>query len=114
MDAHHSCAATRQFLLDFRELRFALATFGLVAASAGSAPSWAAWALFGTTLGARLVLHFSHRIRDDRGRLSDLWLVPLRDALVAWVWCRSFFTSHVTWRGTEFAVGADGVMRPLS
>jgi hypothetical protein len=46
--------------------------------------------------------------------MSDLWLLPVRDWLICWVWCRSFFTSHVTWRGKEFDVDADGVMHPLS
>jgi hypothetical protein len=63
---------------------------------------------------ARLVLHFVHRLGDDRAAMSDLWLLPLRDVLIGWVWCRSFFISHVTWRGIEFDVDADGVMHPLS
>ena len=76
--------------------------------------SMTAWVLFGVTVLARLVLHFVHRLRDDRALLSDLWLLPARDLLICWVWGRSFFTSHVTWRGNVFDVGADGVMRPLS
>ena len=66
------------------------------------------------SLAARLVLHFVHRLRDAPHPLTDLWLLPVRDLLMCWVWLRSFFTSHVTWRGSQFAVGADGVMRPLS
>jgi hypothetical protein len=34
--------------------------------------------------------------------------------LLCWVWCRSFFISRVNWRGNEFDVDADGVMRRLS
>ena len=49
-----------------------------------------------------------HRLDDDRVATSDLWLLPVRDFLIGWVWFRSFFTSHVTWRGNEFAVDADG------
>jgi ceramide glucosyltransferase len=104
----------RSFRLIFISFSLPLAVLGLIAALSESSLSTAAWVLFGTTLLARLVLHFVHRLHDDRAPVSDLWLLPVRDLLICWVWCRSFFTSHVTWRGNEFAVGADGVMRPLS
>ena len=90
-----------------------LAVFGIAAAAPASLRSSVGWALFGAAVTARLVLHFVHRLRDPNP-WSDLWLVPVRDGLMCWVWLRSFFTSHVTWRGSKFAVGADGVMRPLS
>jgi ceramide glucosyltransferase len=104
----------RSFRLIFFSFSLPLAVFGLLAAAADATPSNYLWALFGTTMAARLVLHFAHRIRDNRIPVSDLWLLPVRDALICWVWCRSFFTSRVTWRGSEFDVDADGVMRPLS
>jgi ceramide glucosyltransferase len=104
----------RSFRLIFISFSLPLAILGLIAAVSESSFSTASWILFGTTLLARLVLHFVHRLGDDRGSVSDLWLLPARDLLICWVWCRSFFTSHVTWRGNEFDVGADGVMRPLS
>jgi ceramide glucosyltransferase len=102
------------FRLIFLTFSLPLAALGIGAAAAGSSLSAAAWALFGTTVLARLVLHFAHRLGDQRAAIADLWLVPLRDLLILWVWCRSFFTSHVTWRGNEFDVDADGVMHPLS
>jgi ceramide glucosyltransferase len=98
-----------------RSFRFIFITFGLPLAIAGlaaAAPDPAAWALFATTLIGRLVLHFLNRSRD-RNPLADLWLVPVRDVLILWVWCRTFFTSQVSWRGYEFDVDADGVMHPL-
>jgi ceramide glucosyltransferase len=104
----------RSFRLIFISFSLPLAVLGLIAALSESSLSTAAWVLFGITLLARLALHFVHRLRDDRAPVSDLWLLPARDLLICWVWCRSFFTYHVTWRGNEFAVGADGVMRPLS
>src|SRR6266851_6781850 len=104
----------RSFRLIFIGFSLPLAAFGIAATTAASSLSMAAWVLFGTTLLARLVLHFVHRVRDDRAPVSDLWLLPARDLLICWVWSRSFFTSHVTWRGIEFDVGSDGVMRPLS
>jgi ceramide glucosyltransferase len=104
----------RSFRLIFLTFSLPLAVFGIVAAGAESTLSTTAWVLFGITALARLVLHFVHRLRDERAPVADLWLLPARDLLICWVWCRSFFTSHVTWRGNEFDVGADGVMRPLS
>jgi ceramide glucosyltransferase len=104
----------RSFRMIFLTFSLPLAVFGIVAAGAESSLSMTAWVLFGITVLARLVLHFVHRLRDDRAPASDLWLLPARDLLICWVWCRSFFTSHVTWRGNEFDVDADGVMRPLS
>ena len=104
----------RSFRLIFISFSLPLAVLGLIAALSESSLSTAAWVLFGIALLARLVLHFVHRLRDDRPAASDLWLLAARDVLICWVWGRSFFTSHVTWRGIEFDVGSDGVMRPLS
>src|SRR6266478_1069787 len=104
----------RSFRLIFISFGLPLSVLGLIAALSESSFSAVACVLFGISLLARLVLHFVHRLRDDRALVSDLWLLPVRDVLICWVWCRSFFTSHVTWRGKEFDVGSDGVMRPLS
>ncbi|HEV7612975.1 MAG TPA: bacteriohopanetetrol glucosamine biosynthesis glycosyltransferase HpnI [Steroidobacteraceae bacterium] len=100
----------RSFRFLFVSFIVPLALLGIVAQSSHS---WATWMLFAVAVVARLVLHFVHRM-GDRALLSDLWLVPARDLLICWVWCRTFFTSRVTWRGTEFDVDADGVMHPLS
>jgi hypothetical protein len=69
--------------------------------------------LFGTTLLARLVLHFVPRFRASQPLLADLWLLPVRDVFLCWVWLRSFFTSQVTWRGATFDVDPDGIMHRL-
>ena len=103
----------RSFRLLFMSFSLPLALLGLLSA-AESSLSAAARTLFAATVMARLILHVVHRPRDDRSAMSDLWLLPIRDALIFWVWGRSFFTSHVTWRGNEFDVDADGIMRPLS
>jgi hypothetical protein len=65
------------------------------------------------TVVARLALHLVHRLRDKRALFADLWLLPARDLLICWVWCRTFFTSRFTWRGSDFHVGADGIMRKI-
>jgi hypothetical protein len=49
-------------------------------------------------------------LNGERALLADLWLLPVRDALLCWVWFRSLFTSRITWRGNEFTVNPDGTM----
>jgi ceramide glucosyltransferase len=101
------------FRLIFLTFTLPLAAVGLAAAAAGSSLSAAVWALVGIAAACRLLLHFVHRLGEESAR-SDIWLLPVRDLLIGWIWCRSFFTSHVTWRGNEFDVDADGVMHPPS
>ena len=60
----------------------------------------------------RLLLHFMPRA--GRPVFGDLWLLPFRDLLLCWIWCRSFFTSRVLWRGNEFDVDSDGFMHRLT
>ncbi|HEX3843651.1 MAG TPA: bacteriohopanetetrol glucosamine biosynthesis glycosyltransferase HpnI [Steroidobacteraceae bacterium] len=100
----------RSFCLLFFSFSLPLATLGIVLNAADPVFSTAAWALFEFTVVARLTLYGVYRLRDDRNLLSDLWLVPVRDLLICWVWWRSFFTSRVTWRGLEFDVDARGIM----
>jgi ceramide glucosyltransferase len=69
--------------------------------------------LFAATLALRLMVHGANRLTTRRNLVGDLWLLPLRDLLLCWVWLRCFFTSTVTWRGNEFDVDADGIMRRL-
>jgi ceramide glucosyltransferase len=104
----------RSFCWMFLSFSLPLATLGIVLTVLGSTLSTPAWALFLTALTARLVLHFIHRLHDERPLLSDLWLLPVRDLLLCWIWCLSFLSSHVIWRGRQFAVDADGVMHRLS
>jgi ceramide glucosyltransferase len=104
----------RSYCFLFLSFSLPLAILGILLSLAQGPGSMAAWALFLTTLVARLVLHFVPWLRGDRPLLADLWLVPVQDLLMVWVWVRAFFTSRVSWRGSEFDVGADGVMRRLS
>jgi ceramide glucosyltransferase len=91
-----------------------IALLGLIMACTMPWGPVAAWSLFATAVAARLVLHFMPRWGTDRGLFADFWLLPVRDLLICWVWCRSFFTSRVTWRGVEFSVGADGTMQRVN
>jgi ceramide glucosyltransferase len=104
----------RSFRFIFLSFSLPLAILGIALTAAEPAFSAHAWPLFWTTVTARLGLHFVHRLRSDRSVLADSWLLPARDLLICWVWCRSFFSSRITWRGSEFDVDADGIMRAVS
>jgi ceramide glucosyltransferase len=104
----------RSFLGIFVTFSLPLALLGITFAAGAPAFSLAAWALFGIVVAARVVLHVVPRVPGKRGLWSDFWLLPLRDFLLFWVWCRSFSSFRVNWRGNEFDVDADGVMRRLS
>jgi ceramide glucosyltransferase len=103
----------RSFRWIFLSFSAPLAVMG-IALSAAQPGSSIAWALFWSALTARLLLHFAHRLRAERPLWSDFWLLPARELLLCWIWCRCFFGSRVTWRGSEFDVGTDGIMRRLS
>jgi len=101
----------RSFGMMFLSFGWPVAFVGCALAAADPALSAPAAALFCSALLARLGLHFAHRLDDDRSLLSDLGLLPLRDLLLCWVWYRSFFSARVTWRGREFDVDPNGVVR---
>jgi ceramide glucosyltransferase len=101
------------FYLLFLTFSLPLGALGLVLTAAEPALSTAGLIAFDIAVIARLAVHFLHRLRDDRPLLADLWLLAVRDLLTCYVWCRSFLTSRVTWRGNEFDVDADGGMRRI-
>lgn len=104
----------RSFPLIFLTFSLPLALLGIVLATGAQVLTTLAWTFFGIAVATRLALHFSHRFHADRPPFSDLWLVPARDLLLCWVWCRSLFTSRITWRGNQFDVDARGLMHRLS
>lgn len=63
------------------------------------------------TIVARLAISWVQRLGQPRVPLSDLWLLPIRDMLLCWVWARALCTSHISWRGSQFEVDARGVIR---
>ena len=101
----------RSFRLIFLTFTLPTALFGLILIPTESPLSTAAWTLGGIAIAARLVLHLLHRAGGDRPLLSDIWLLPVRELLMCLVWCRSFMNSLITWRGVQFEVGADGILR---
>jgi ceramide glucosyltransferase len=104
----------RSFGLIFFGFSLPLAVLGVLLCAVEGSPSRLAWMLFEVTLVARFALHFAHRLRGKRPLMADFWLLPARDLLLCWVWWRTFFTSRITWRGSEFDVDAHGIMRSSS
>lgn len=88
-----------------------LALLGIALAAPLSA---LAWCLFSVTVTSRIALYIVQGAHRKGRRLRDLWLIPVRDLLLCWVWVKSLCTSRVTWRGNEFSVDAQGVMHRLS
>jgi ceramide glucosyltransferase len=102
----------RSYAMLFLSFYLPVATFGMTLCAAASPTSAVPWALFATCVIARLGLHLLHRLRrPGLPLLRDLWLIPVRDLLLCWVWVRGFLASRVIWRGREFIVDVDGVMR---
>lgn len=102
----------RSFRLLFLTFSLPLAAIGYVLASEAS-PSAAASVLMTIAVLCRLIVHFVHRAGHGRSVFADLWLLPVRDVLICWVWLRSLFCSEVLWRGIKFDVNPDGIMRRL-
>jgi ceramide glucosyltransferase len=104
----------RSYRLMFLGFYLPVASIGLLIQAVSSTLSAASWVLFAIALIARLGVHLAHRLHAPRSALKDLWLIPVRDLLLCWVWARSFSASRVTWRGSEFDVDVNGVMRQES
>jgi ceramide glucosyltransferase len=102
------------FAFIFLTFSLPLATAGLLLAAAGGRQSELTAVLFAITALVRVAFYVAPRRGTLSRLLGDLWLLPIRDLLICWIWFRSFFTSRVVWRGTEFDVGADGLMRQLT
>jgi ceramide glucosyltransferase len=103
----------RMLFLTF-SLPMAIVGFALSAAAAEPILTLTARWLLAIAVVARLAVHLAHRIKadqlTDRSALADLWLLPVRDALLGWYWFVSFLSSRISWRGGEFDVDADGIM----
>jgi ceramide glucosyltransferase len=101
------------FRMIFLTFSLALAVIGLLLTTA--APGhWLPWMLFGVTILARFGVHFVRRLRRGRPLLEDVLLIPVRDLLTCWIWCQSFFSRRISWRGHEFDVDSTGVMRRVA
>ncbi|HLY66409.1 MAG TPA: glycosyltransferase, partial [Chloroflexota bacterium] len=101
----------RSFPLLIVTFSLPLAVLGLALAALQASCFAVGLVLLLICVNARVILHRLSQRPADARRRSRLWLLPLRDSLICWVWCRAFLTSRVTWRGAEFEVDVHGVMR---
>lgn len=103
----------KSFLFLFLSFCLPLAILGMAMSEEQPTAYSVSTALFLATLCARFALHAIPRLGRGRFSLTDLWLLPARDLLLWWVWFRALSSSRVTWRGNEFAVDAEGIMRSV-
>ena len=103
--------AGRSFNLLFVSFTLPLLGIGAALASAEPRLAWPLVALVSLTLVCRVGLSALARLGQARISLVDLGLLPLRDLLLCWIWSRALVTSRVTWRGSEYEVDRQGVLR---
>jgi ceramide glucosyltransferase len=101
----------RSFAMLFLSFSLPMAVAGMLMSLAQPAVATGAWVLLGITVVARLLMNSMHRAPAECPLWADLWLLPVRELLILGVWCGSFFTSRVQWRGIPFDVDGDGTMR---
>ena len=46
--------------------------------------------------------------------MRDVWLVPLKDLVMAAIWAASLIGNEVAWGGRRFTISRDGVMREIT
>ncbi len=50
------------------------------------------------------------RFTNSAPRISNLWLVPMKDLLQVALWLQAFTGSHIEWRGERFRLRSDGTL----
>jgi len=104
----------KSFRFLFLSFGLPLAAMGLVMSAELQSVATLRTSLFLAALAARLMLYMTSRLSTRALSLCDLCLLPVREFLLCWVWWRASRTSVVTWRGAEFTVDAQGIMRSVS
>jgi len=106
---------SRSFWGLFLTFSLPLAALGLMIAATERSGLLLAQGLFVVSVACRLALHLlAQHSRNVPLVFQDLWLLPIRDLLIACAWFQTFFASRITWRGQHYDVGPDGLMRRLS
>jgi len=76
---------------------------------AAIAHSRLAWIAVGMLALIRLAAAIcSARAQRASVKWTDLWLLPVRDAMSFLIWCASLYGRRVEWRGRQYYVGRDG------
>jgi ceramide glucosyltransferase len=78
--------------------------------------SKAAIAVFAIVIAARLAMSalIVGRALKLPELMRDVWLVPLKDLVMAAIWVASLAGNEVAWGGRRFTVSGDGVMREIA
>lgn len=102
------------YSLSFITFSLPLAVLGTVLTRGGAL----ALGLLALTLAARVMLHCLTRrpLAGGRSRapLTQLWAIPVSDALAFGLWCWGFAARRVQWRDARFQVHRDGSVRPIA
>ena len=101
----------RSYRLLFLSFSLPLGIAGFIGLLQMRGPALLAWMLLAVVICTRILLHTLWREHDKRSWMADLWLLPVRDLLMVGMWCGSFLSTRVVWRGNVFDVHSDGVMR---
>jgi ceramide glucosyltransferase len=98
-------------------LTFAM-PFGIIGFIAGALmQNWLlAWALLGWAVLNRMIQSavIGWAIADDSRALSACWLYPLRDLLGFMLWCASYGSSTIEWRGETYRLEYGGRMEKVA
>src|SRR3569833_208105 len=97
-----------------KSFRFLFLSFGLPLAVAGLLMSSGLQSVATLRITQFLIAVGARLVRSKERSLINLCLLPLRDVLLCWIWWRASRTSTVMWRGNEFSVDAQGIMRTIS
>jgi ceramide glucosyltransferase len=93
---------------------FSFITFSLPLATLGAVlahGSTVTLVLLGITFAARVMLHCL--ARRPGAPLTQIWAIPLSDALAFGLWCWGFVARRVQWRDARFQVARDGSVHPI-
>jgi ceramide glucosyltransferase len=98
----------------FSAVTFSLPVAALGCVIAGGTP--VTLSLLAATLVLRLLLHFAAQApaRSWSQLCSQLWVIPLADALGFALWCGAFATREVQWRQSRYRIARDGTVQPIS
>jgi len=94
----------------FSAVTFSLPVAVLGCILAGGTP--VTLSLLVVTVTLRLMLHFA--AQSPERSWSQLWAIPLADALGFALWCGAFVTREVQWRQGRYRVARDGSVQPIS
>ena len=78
----------------------------------GVALPWALfWAVVFLLVRVLVADDLQRRLTPSHSRLSNFWLVPVKDLLQAALWAGAFAGNHIEWRGERYRLRRDGTLK---